>query len=304
MMFRTLPHWITLQWFRCKSQWHRELVLKVLRWISINKILSELTILTIPYFTGYMPLCTSEGAVPKEMMAKAFSTGHCDVTVKLTFDLWYNVIILSYIAFVLNSLKISRIGLADICLFMASSCFTEEIRRVGGPQCGPGHVCLHIAKWMLSNLAETHFYLKLSTCDWISQDTCLHQVCTGMEVAPWKPEDSMDLSWCLTPQDISRGPVVKARAIACVLVGWLVCHQDYTLTTEYISRKLEWRMGLGPKQTALGLDTNISPRIPAIWSWYRVSGTFFRGMFLILPFFGCLDITLFLFLYFIAWPVG
>lgn len=146
MMFRTLPHWITLQWFRCKSQWHRELVLKVLRWISINKILSELTILTIPYFTGYMPLCTSEGAVPKEMMAKAFSTGHCDVTVKLTFDLWYNVIILSYIAFVLNSLKISRIGLADICLFMASSCFTEEIRRVGGPQCGPGHVCLHIAK--------------------------------------------------------------------------------------------------------------------------------------------------------------
>lgn len=62
----------------------------------------------------------------------------------------------------------------------------------------------------------------------------------------------MDLSWCLTPQDISRGPVVKARATAYVLVGWLVCHQDYTLTTEYISGKPEWRMGLGPEEIPIG----------------------------------------------------
>ena len=35
----------------------------------------------------------------------------------------------------------------------------------------------------------------------------------------------------------------------CPFVGWLVCVQDYTKTTEHISMKLGWRMCLGPKYT-------------------------------------------------------
>ena len=33
----------------------------------------------------------------------------------------------------------------------------------------------------------------------------------------------------------------------CLFVVWLVCQQDYTKSTEQISRKLGWRMGLGPE---------------------------------------------------------
>ena len=37
----------------------------------------------------------------------------------------------------------------------------------------------------------------------------------------------------------------------CQSIGLLVCQQDYTKTTEWISTKLGWRMGLGPEQTLL-----------------------------------------------------
>ena len=44
----------------------------------------------------------------------------------------------------------------------------------------------------------------------------------------------------------------------CLLVGWLVCQQDSTNSTEQISMRLGWRMCLGPEKTPLtfGVDLN------------------------------------------------
>ena len=44
----------------------------------------------------------------------------------------------------------------------------------------------------------------------------------------------------------------------CLIVCLLVCQQDYTQATKWISMKLGWRMGLGP-------------RIDPIYSWCRSS---------------------------------
>ena len=45
----------------------------------------------------------------------------------------------------------------------------------------------------------------------------------------------------------------------CPSVGWfvcLVCQNDYTKTTQRISTKLGWRMGLGPEQTPVAVGTD------------------------------------------------
>lgn len=39
------------------------------------------------------------------------------------------------------------------------------------------------------------------------------------------------------------GRIIKFHL--CLLVSWLVCNQDYTKTTEWISTKLGWRTDLG-----------------------------------------------------------
>ena len=40
-------------------------------------------------------------------------------------------------------------------------------------------------------------------------------------------------------------------------VCWLVCNHNYTKTTQRISTKLGWRMGLGPEQTPETLGTDL-----------------------------------------------
>lgn len=57
-----------------------------------------------------------------------------------------------------------------------------------------------------------------------------------------------------------------------VFVCWLVCQEDYTKTTEGISTKLGWKMGVSQEQTPLtsgadpdkGLDSGTIISLPLI----------------------------------------
>lgn len=49
------------------------------------------------------------------------------------------------------------------------------------------------------------------------------------------------------------------RRVLCVC--WLVCQQHYTKTTEQISTKLRWRMGLGPLTFSVDPDIRTDPRV-------------------------------------------
>ena len=54
--------------------------------------------------------------------------------------------------------------------------------------------------------------------------------------------------------DVMTRWVNANKVLLSPCVCWVVCQQDFTKTTERISKKLGWRMGLGPEQAPLTFD--------------------------------------------------